>query len=67
MVTDEQEFAAKMNNYFIVVIENLDIESFIPIHKKDEKINKENYRPVSLLPTISKIFERDMYNQINIY
>ena len=39
----------------------------IPIHKKDEKTNKENYRPVSLLPTISKLFERDMYNQIIIY
>ena len=172
MVTDEQEVAKKMNNYFIDVIENLDIESFIeqtanddnsfnsiedivkkynqhpnilkikqyvtiddkftffatiqqfqaqiessdpkkvtiendipskiliatneispvyltkiyndskdvqnfpdslkyadvtPIQKKDEKTTKVNDRPVSLFPTISKIFERDMYNQINIY
>ena len=39
----------------------------IPIHKKEEKTNKENYRHVSLLPTISKLFERDMYNQIISY
>ena len=36
----------------------------LPIHKKEERTKKENYRPVSLLPAISKIFERDMYNQI---
>ena len=38
-----------------------------PIHKKSEKTNKENYRPISLLPTISKLFERDMYSQIINY
>ena len=39
----------------------------IPIHKKEERTSKENYRPVSLLPLISKLFERDMYNQILSY
>ena len=38
-----------------------------PIHKKDETTLKENYRPVSILPSISKIFERDMYEQIPLY
>ena len=28
-----------------------------PGHKKDETTNKENYRPISVLPLISKIFE----------
>ena len=27
-----------------------------PIHKKGEKDKKENYRPVSILPVLSKIF-----------
>ena len=36
----------------------------IPTHKKEERTKKENYRPISLLPTISKLYERDMYNQI---
>ena len=34
------------------------------IHKKDDKIDKENYRPISILPNLSKVYERLMYNQI---
>ena len=26
-----------------------------PAHKKDDKTNKENYRPVSILPAVSNI------------
>ena len=35
----------------------------IPIHKKDDKTDKENYRPISILPNLSKVYERLMYNQ----
>ena len=28
---------------------------------------KTNYRPVSILPTVSKIYERCLYDQINEY
>ena len=45
-------------------LKNADV---VPIHKKEERTKKENYRPVSLLPIISKLFERDMYNQILAY
>ena len=38
-----------------------------PVHKKDETTKKDNYRPVSILPSISKIFERDMFDQISLY
>ena len=38
-----------------------------PGHKKGENTNKDNYRPVSILPTISKIFERNMYKDIDNY
>ena len=38
-----------------------------PTHKKDERSLKNNYRPVSVLPAISKIFERNMYDQISNY
>ena len=38
-----------------------------PAHKKDDRTKKENYRPVSILPSISKIFERNMYDQICLY
>ena len=39
----------------------------IPIHKKNETTLLKNYRPVSLIPVVSKLFERDMYNQIITY
>ena len=36
----------------------------LPIHKKDEKTLAKNYRPVSLIPVVSKLFERNMYKEI---
>ena len=38
-----------------------------PTHKKGDTTNKENYRPVSILPSVSKIFERNMFDQISGY
>ena len=38
-----------------------------PVHKKDETTSTGNDRPVSILPSISKIFKRNMYNQISTY
>ena len=36
----------------------------VPAHKKGEKQNLKNYRPISLLPVAGKIFERILYNNI---
>jgi len=36
----------------------------IPLHKKGSKSQATNYRPISLLPIISKILERCLYNKI---
>ena len=36
------------------------------IFKHNNPLNKENYRPVSVLPIISKVFEKLMQNQINL-
>ena len=30
-----------------------------PIFKKKDELDKENYRPVSILPVMSKVFEKD--------
>ena len=38
-----------------------------PIHKKGKKDKKENYRPVSILPVLSKIFERIMFIQMSAF
>ena len=35
--------------------------------KKINKTDKENYRPISILPNLSKVYERLMYNQIYPY
>ena len=34
----------------------------IPVFKKKDRINVENYRPVSILPNLSKIYERCLYD-----
>ena len=39
----------------------------IPVYKKLDSLEKENYRPVSLLPHVSKVFERTIYKEINTY
>ena len=38
-----------------------------PIFKKGSKTLKDNYRPVSILPNVSKIFERPLFNQMSEY
>ena len=35
-----------------------------PVFKKDDKTDKENYRPISILPNLSKVYERLMYDQM---
>ena len=36
----------------------------VPVHKKNEKNLKENYRPISLLPIFSKILENLIYESL---
>ena len=38
-----------------------------PLYKKGEKYHLNNYRPISILPTISKVFERLVFGQIYNY
>ena len=46
---------------------NLKNANVTPVHKKDSRENEANYRPVSILPNISKIYEKCMYKQISDY
>ena len=39
----------------------------IPTYKKSEKTIISNYRPISILPTVSKAIEKIVYSQINQY
>ena len=42
----------------------LKIAKVIPIHKTDDKTQINNYRPISLLPAISKILEKIVYKRL---
>jgi hypothetical protein len=44
--------------------DKLKIAQVVPIHKKNSTLLKGNYRPVSILPTISKNFERAIDEQL---
>ena len=63
-------FLTKVINHAIsenIFPEQLKKSEVIPLYKKEDPLNKENYTPVSLLPHVSKVFERIIYKQINIY
>ena len=47
--------------------DSLKLPNITPVHKKDKPTDKENYRPVSVLTLLSKIFERLIYDQLNEY
>jgi len=43
---------------------NFKVAKVLPIFKKGERLNIENYRPISLLSGFSKILEKIMYNRL---
>ena len=46
---------------------SLKLADVTPAYKKDDRTSKDNYRPVSILPSISKIFEKNLFDQISSY
>lgn len=47
--------------------ENLKLAKVTPIFKSGNKSNPSNYRPISVLPVISKVFERILYTRLEVY
>ena len=47
--------------------DSLKITSVIPLHKEGEKNEPNNFRPISLLPTLGKIFEKIILNRVSNY
>lgn len=58
-----------INSSFVCGIfpEPLKISKTIPLYKNNDPKSKTNYRPVSLLPIISKIYEKAAYNRLVLY
>ena len=52
------------DSYFDIGLKYADLT---PVHKADETTNKKNYRNISLLSAISKIFEKLLHTQIANY
>jgi len=46
---------------------NLKLAQVTPIYKKEDPFVKMNYRPVSILPSMSKIFEKIINNQLSTH
>ena len=46
---------------------DLKLADITPVYKKKSKNSKENYRPVSILSNISKIYERCIYDQLQLF
>ena len=49
------------NNTYPNGLKKADIK---PVYKKDDPSDKTNYRSISILPVLSKVFERFLYDQI---
>ena len=47
------------------IYQNLKLADITPAYKKGKKDMKENYRPVSILPNLSKIFEKLMFKEMS--
>ena len=38
-----------------------------PVNKKDNKLDSNNYRSISLLPNLSKIFEKLVHKRLTLF
>ena len=47
--------------------DTMKLADITPSHKKHDKCLKENYRPISILSSLSKVFEKNMYDNIYNY
>ena len=43
---------------------DLKVGKVSPVHKSGDKYYLNNYRPITVLPTIARVFERLLYDQM---
>ena len=61
------EIFFNLSLYTGVYPNNLKIAKVTPIFKKGDPASVNNYRPISILSTINKIFEKILYNRLTKY
>ena len=61
--TKKNDFA-NIKITFPTTLKDADVKT---VFKKDEKADKENYRPISILPILSKVCEKPIYNLMYPY
>ena len=44
--------------------DSLKLVNVAPVFKKEDSFDKSNYRPVSILPLLSKVYGKVIYNQL---
>ena len=47
--------------------DSLKLSNIVPVHKKKDPTDKCNYRPLSILPLLSKVLKKIMYDQLYIH
>ena len=43
------------------------VSSITPVYKKDDRMEKKNYRPISVLSCLSKVLEKIIFQQMGTY
>jgi hypothetical protein len=51
----------------LIEVDSLKISSVVPIFKVHSPTEKSDYRPISILPVLAKVFENVMYEQMVNY
>ena len=46
---------------------SMKLAKVVPVYKKDDKLDCNNYRTISLLPNLSKIFEKLVHQKLTLF
>ena len=50
-----------------IFLDKLKLAHLKPLSKKSDRKDKTNYRPISVLPSLFKVYEKILYKQLNLF
>jgi hypothetical protein len=65
VISHPLSFICNHSIYKGIFTDGLKIAVVIPLHKKGDKTNVTNYKPISLLMVFSKVFEKAMHSRLS--